>query len=397
MAPSRRLSTQKKTAAAKKKDKTAKTRRTPRGAKQDDRDSDYAIGPTDDEEESDSETGAQILTKQTIPTQAAKKIKEKDLEIFALKSALAKAQAGSSNTVLKKTKMTPEEKNWYNSIVTANKKFNWGKVKFCNSDSKLIGLTGNIFDKWNLKEFDGLGEKEKQEAKVSWVTRNKDLVRNAMNDARNYAQSRVRDWVVDRWIAGLMVPTPEQVMGCAMRQEEYHLDVHKKGIFDLYHDELLFKVLGKEHWDWWVRHYNPISGLKDDGSNLVEYNSEALVCALFENCWEKWKIIKENKQAGKVDKERKADVYKTEYIVKDGGVAKWGGWNKKGRDRVSELSRLVKEARAQDHVQEMEAACLERLRIKYKVAEREAKKGAKKKRKRPMVQEEDEDDEFDCL
>ncbi len=170
MAPSRRLSTQKKTAAAKKKDKTAKTRRTPRGAKQDDRDSDYAIGPTDDEEESDSETGAQILTKQTIPTQAAKKIKEKDLEIFALKSALAKAQAGSSNTVLKKTKMTPEEKNWYNSIVTANKKFNWGKVKFCNSDSKLIGLTGNIFDKWNLKEFDGLGEKEKQEAKVSWVT-----------------------------------------------------------------------------------------------------------------------------------------------------------------------------------------------------------------------------------
>ncbi len=251
MAPKRRSATQKKAGA--KKDKTVKQqptprRRTPRGAKQDDRDSDYAIGPTsDEEEESDSETGAQILTKQTIPTQAAKKIKEKDPEIFALKSALAKAQAGSSDTVLKKTKMTPEEKNWYNSIATANKKFNWGKVKFCNSDSKLIALTGNIFDKWNLKEFEGLGEKERQEeAKVSWVTRNKDLVRNAMNDARNYAQSRVRDWVVDRWIAGQLVPTPEQVMGCAMRKEEYHTDPQKHQIFNLYHDELLFKVLGKK-------------------------------------------------------------------------------------------------------------------------------------------------------
>lgn len=380
-----------------------KPRRSPRGRPKDDREEEDYVEDSSvhdsDVEASETEPETEVLTKQHLPTKAAKKLKEQGLEILALRNALAKAHAGKGPVMVKKAKksMTDEEKVWFSHVSTANKKYNWGKVKFCNSDTKLIALTGNIFDKWNLKDFQGLGEQELQDAKVRWVTQNKDLVRISMNEVRNYAQSRIRDWVVERLVAKKPVPMPVQVMECAMRKIEYHTDPEKQKIFDLYHDELLFKVLGREHWDWWVRHYNPISGLKDDGSNLVEYGSEAFLVALFENCWEKWQTIALNKAAGKVDKKRKDDVYKTPFIDKDAGVAKWGGWNKKGRDRVKDISKLVKDARAQDHVQQLEDACLQRLRIKHDIVARDAKKGAKKKRKRPVAMEVESDDEFDCL
>ena len=88
---------------------------------------------------------------------------------------------------------TDEQKAWYKRIQGAVKKYAWNGVKFINSEQKLVYVTGKIFDKWNLKEHEGLVGKDREEARSAWIAKNSDLVCMAFNDNRNYCQSQLRD------------------------------------------------------------------------------------------------------------------------------------------------------------------------------------------------------------
>jgi hypothetical protein len=184
----------------------------------------------------------------------------------------------------------------------------------------LITLTANIFDKWNLKEFKHLKGKERDDAKAQWMAENQELVRSAMNNVQNYAQSQVCAWVVDRLNAGLVVPTPDQIHLCALHDASIETDKVLQEVFCLYHQDLLAKVLGKEHWDTWICNYYPISLAKEPGTSAkanklcVVPNTEAFLVCLFENCWEKWKYIAANKKAGKKDSKREDPHLNTKYI-----------------------------------------------------------------------------------
>ena len=299
-----------------------------------------------------------LLQKQAI------KISNQDKEIADLQKKLAQAKKSKSIPVLQVTvretpavsKMSPEERRWYRDICDANKRFNWVKVKFCNTETKLVKLTSNIFDQWNLKEFEGLAEKELREAKIKWVAQNKELVRLAMNDVRNYAQSQLRGLIVDRQVKNQWVPTPAQVKACALRDPTFHTDPNNQKIFDFYHDELIFRIVGKDHWDTWTRYYKTIQP-------SITVNTEAFLVALYENCWIKWDMLVEKKKAGeKKDKTRSDPRYKTNYISTELGQSRWGGWKPVGRDAVKDLCAQIQEARGKEHVQEMEQACLQRVR-----------------------------------
>ena len=79
-------------------------------------------------------------------------------------------------------------------------------------------------------------------------------------------------------------------------------------------------------------------------------------------------------------------------------MQRWGGWNDEGRQFHADIAVEINKARAQEHVKEMEKACLERLRAKHGIVEKEAKKKKGKKRKRDEEEEKVEiDDTFDTI
>lgn len=360
-----------------------------------------------DQEDDDSDStdvSVQESSKKKPKTMSANdktiKIQEQEMQIAKLKAELKKKSPQVVRVVARKgTKKTREEATWARQISDANKRFNWGKVKFCNHEDKLTKLTGNIFDQWNLKEFKDLKGDELHAAKATWVAENSDYVRQAMNDVRNYAQSQLRDWVVTQTEAGKLVPTAEQVRKCALRDKEFLDTEEGMEIFAIYHDVLLRKVVGKHHWNDWIRHYSTISSAKHkNGDPCIAVNTEALLVALFDNCRLKWGCILEQRKKNKVDNKRKDSRYKCPYIDTDVGQAKWGGWNKKGRNEVRKLCKEIFEARKSEHVAEVEEACLKKVREINDIDERDKKRQekGKKKRKAP-VEEEESDDEFDQL
>ena len=121
--------------------------------------------------------------------------------------------------------------------------------------------------------------------------------------------------------------------------------------------------------------------------------------AIWENCFKKWECINEQKSNGtsKNQKEARKDPrHKVPYVDSDAGQAKWGGWNKTGRQRVAALGKLIGEARKKDTTAKYEAACLERVREKNDTEAKEKSKAAKKKKRKADTMEEVED-EFDVL
>jgi hypothetical protein len=335
-----------------------------------------------------------------------RKLQEQALLIAQLQAQVTngKVKALQPVSAKKKSSLSEEEKFWSRAISDANKKYNWHKVKFCNSDDKLIALTANIFDKWNLKEFKSLKGQEREDAKAQWVAENQEAVRVAMNSVRNYAQAQVRDWVVDRLLKGQVVPTPDQMRLCALRDGSISTDPEMQEAFRLYHQDLLGKVLGKEHWDSWIRNYSTISSAKEPGTPTeanelcVVPNTEAFLVILFDNCWVKWHYVAELKKAGKKDSKRKDDRWKTKYIDANAGVAKWGGWNKAGRKAVKDLAKLIDAARKEDHVAQLEDECLQRVQANLGITVDDGEQAGKKKRKRKEAPAEVEsDDEFDRL
>jgi hypothetical protein len=300
--------------------------------------------------------------------------------------------------------LTDKEAIWLRGISDANKKYNWHKVKFCNLDDKLIALTANIFDNWNLKAFKHLKGQAREDAKAQWVAENQEWVRMVINKVQNYAQSQVCGWVVDQLNAGLLVPTPDQIRLCSLRDKSIETDKVLQEVFCLYHQELIAKIVGKEHWDTWICNYNTISLAKEPGTAVdandlcLVPNTEAFLGVLFENYWEKWKLIAANKKAGIKDQKRDDPVWNTKYIDTNAGVARWGGWNKLGRKAVKDLAKLFDAARKEPHVKKLEEDCLQHVQADLGITIDEENNAGKKKQKRKNAPpEEESDDEFESL
>ena len=195
-----------------------------------------------------------------LAEQKAKSAKQEE-ELDRLRQALLKEQANNNRPMKpsSRARMTDEEKKWKADIQRAVKIHVWGSKKFINSEEALIKTAAKLFDKWNLKEHEGLTGDELKTARTNWVTRNLELIRVALNDIRNYAQSQLRSVITERIIHGKWVPTPEEINKCAVRDKDFLGNEENHKIFDFYWDTLLFKVVGKEHWDGWIRHYTTIS------------------------------------------------------------------------------------------------------------------------------------------
>ena len=125
---------------------------------------------------------------------------------------------------------------------------------------------------------------------------------------------------------------------------------------------------------------------------------EGFVLILFNNCYENWKFIAEEKMThGARHKcDPKDDRMKTLYTMANGGQQQWGGWTKEGRDLAKEYAEENKEARKTVWSKNAEKLILQRIRIKNKLEGPEASLTKKRRRKRSQ-DDEDESDGDDLL
>jgi len=350
-------------------------------------------------------------SKRTIPLRGAKALEEaqakaqeavaeaeaKEKENEKLRRQLKALQAQESKLAAKNRKGRPkkgtddpEEKAWIARIWKATKQFVWGRCKFINSEEKMNKAALTVCRNMQLKEFEGLEDKELLAAQKEWVVENIEHVRTGMNEARNYAQSQLRTEVLRCIKSGKLVLKPDEVLDCVTREPYLHEDPTKFPIFDYYHNTLLMKVNFKEWWDKDVRHYKTISKAKNEEYNnyaSIDAGTEAFLFVLYENCYDKWQYLAECDKEGK-KYDPKDPRMNCPYTDSDVGQNKYGGWNRAGRQRWIKVREKVQEARERDHVADMEEACLARIQEAEGVG-----KNDKPKKKRKRYQNEDSDDD----
>ena len=341
------------------------------------------------EEEDEAEDPKQEVEKTTVEIPEGMTTVEYISHLHAL--ALRKAPAKSRNS----GELTREEKQWIGDVKCAVREHGWGSVKFINDDRKLARTTEKIFEHMKPKGYEHLTGKALREAKAQWVVDNKEHVRTAFIELRNYAQSQLRDVILKRLHDGEKIPTPEEVVMCALRDPKMAEDGNH-WIFDLYWDDLLFRVAGKEYWDDNIRHYQLISTAKKgpgkDAKHRISSGTEAFLVTLYKNFYNRWRYMGECKGNNTV-LDRKHKDYQVEFVDSNKGQARWGGWNEKGRAYFQEIREKIDEARAQENAQKLEQECLDRLRIKHEIVvdgKEQKKKG--KKRKATALEEEVIDD-----
>ena len=125
--------------------------------------------------------------------------------------------------------------------------------------------------------------------------------------------------------------------------------------------------------------------------------TEAFLVAVYQNCYEKWQYIGQYKKNGGKDPDRKHEKMKTLFIATDAGQARWGGWNKEGRNFVKQMAKKIAAARKEPHVTAVEEACLQRIHAEHDIVARDQKRKDRSGRKRKAVEEDESEDEFDQL
>ena len=114
--------------------------------------------------------------------------------------------------------------------------------------------------------------------------------------------SNVRAEIVGRRVANKWVPTIEQILDCATREQYLDQTEEGKALFAYYWDVLLMKVVGKKHWDKPFRHYKTIGEAvhddRQDDAACITPGTEAFLYLLFDNCEQKWIHLADEKRQG---------------------------------------------------------------------------------------------------
>jgi hypothetical protein len=146
---------------------------------------------------------------------------------------------------------------------------------------------------------------------------------------------------VDRTLAGLLVPTLDQIMQCVMR-----CNLDQPGmmeIFMVYVDVFLPKIAMSECWSREQRLNSTISEAKlPNGKPAIPPQTEAYLLTVWANGYLRWKYIVE-KQQKEEQQDRKCIAFQVPFCSDKMGQARWGGWQAAGIDFYKEACKLCKE------------------------------------------------------
>jgi hypothetical protein len=211
-----------------------------------------------------------------------------------------------------------------------------------------------------------------------------DTVVTAINTQRSNKIAQIRAVYIKAWEKGQTPPNSEELLDLVCRRGlKGKQNKTNRQWFAWYMDDLLSKSAGKECWSSEIRCWEGPSTACIPNTNIkfIPSGTEAFVVFAVENAYDRWVFERDLKKKGlKYNKEDPLHVvaYTTKYSDSSAGQSKFGGWSAKGRKRFEKLTDIISKARAKPRGKAAEIQCLETLRIKYKMEEKEGKKKKKK-------------------
>jgi len=335
---------------------------------------------------------------------------------LAYANASAKVSKNSSGRKVKAKEMSQEEKMWKARVKHAVFDGTWHMNKFCNDGNRLVQLTRKTMRFMQLTELQGLTDEKLARKEMKWIVANKDSVRTSLNTIRNEVGGGIRKEYIDRvgrpvqheeerwkpdfyaelteeqvtaikanvgknkadWKAvpeitnlrlglALCVPTLQDILDCITREPHLMNTEKGKATFDDYWDRWLWKTAGRANWDTNKRHHHTISLARRDadGEPCIDPGMEAFTFILFENQQYRHSGLAIAKMGGA--KYNAKETNTSPWTDADKGQLPWGGWTTPGQARWKIMRAKVKDARGRDHVEQMEAECLARLRAKHRL------------------------------
>jgi hypothetical protein len=307
-------------------------------------------------------------------TDQAKKIRKLKLENFRLKK---RALYGTFETkkVTKGQKLTAMQRE----VQKRTRTDLFPVKKFFQHENRLLLGTKFIMDSINPKELKELDGEERVDAEEMWMAEHKDLVRTSLNGVRNYVIQELREFMMKIFAESKedLYPNVEQILQL-MERKGLLKGPNKKAMeafLDIYWNELVPKVAGHTNWPPSKRHYENLSTATNPprikgapAHPCVHHSSEALLVAIWENFYPKWRYQGIQKRNNEPIVDTHKDMKGLAYTNPKTGRNKFGGWTEVGKDRVKELAKLAKEAREETHVEKVESAALVRIRYVRLVA-----------------------------
>ena len=216
------------------------------------------------------------------------------------------------------------------------------EVKFISNDDELMYATRLVMGMLDLKDHKKLSGQKLAEAEANWIAEHCDtVVRQAINDWRNYVQGELQKYVKEALqgtdpAAFARIPNAKEMFELIMRKglgkKDPNLEVNQVK-FDVVCDELMSKVSGYANWSEGKRHHGLMSfhkppDAKPDDPTYISISDEAFLVTLWENYYDRWVYLFKKKQL----EEEKDEESDSESTGKDGKQKKSSASVKENQD-----------------------------------------------------------------
>ena len=324
----------------------------------------------ENDDDSDATVSGEDITKQ--------KLEEAKMELVRLKKRQEMAESAKKG---RKTKGNSTSSATMGLVWDTTKEQFFPIGKFLANEQQLLSATEWVLNRVTIEPIEGLKGAKLVEAKEEWIQLSKEKVLEAVNSNRNYIGNQMKNkfkaFVKEHGID--QVPTKEEILNAALRLNllDKHPNLERSQfVFDFYWGVLVPIVSSHKRWGPGKRYHCLMSTGRPYGDAtqqlFVTPSDEAFTVLAWENYvdWWTWKLEMEAKDSdGKASKSKKAGAKKngkdtesddddddeapedpneerdprsvTPYTTPNGGVQRFGCWNKAGRKRYRKLKDMI--------------------------------------------------------
>ena len=410
---------------------------------------------TEDEEDDDYSSDEAQRTMEELSEMEEEEDADSDpqAKIAELQAQLKAVKSSKAIVPLTLSKML--KTNASKTLVGVMKKelvFNWwGQQPFINNEKSLSAVCDRLYKVMMPKDHADIKEEvAKQEAKDNWIATYRYVIRQLLNQIRNYFQGQLRKVWLEHAVQEVKKIPPAEIEKAKGEKDKDGQDLGlvdkdgfptakfvltrvktlitwqevlkvvsrdanflktPRGIFvsGWWWNDALPKLAGRCHWGDNKPYLSTISGAEhpnnefwDNNFPAVPYPLEAVGVLFMENAEGKWPtFVVKNLKDPNWKYDPKADYMECPYSTSKEGGRVWGAFTVKGMKRYATLKDLAKKGRTKTTCEASEKAILKRLRIKHGFEDEngEIKKadGSKKKAKKVDPLEEQEQDEDDLF
>jgi hypothetical protein len=287
-----------------------------------------------------------------------KMVLERGQLIAELKTLQLQGAHAVSRTKAKLLRVSQEQKT---KAISIAKDALWRVRKFISCSDEEEWCAAFVLKRMGLPNME-----EESDDHWSWVATYKKVIKKKLFERRNYVTSEMKKACsVDFLDKGLKIPTLAMILKCATRTIDPD-NAEEMKVLMWYWETLLPKMVGKSNWGDDKMYYSTVSLARTDEikpKRLITYASEAMICAIWDNNYEKWPKL----HVWALKEENKDSVqpnWNGKYTVTDGGQNEWGGWKPEGLEAYNSYVKQVKAGRQSQNCPQLEKITLQQLRLR---------------------------------